>query len=266
MIFETMIKEVRDRIGDKAEFDMADAEYDATTVGNFWKNDFIERQLQEGNRRFNREKRWPWLIRIQEDIPVAPGQTEIELIDDVDLSRHMLLYLTKDSNPDLAFPVKKISPYRGLYMKNANRNAAVPKYYYVTRGLINTTGAGEDIEYAMALRIRLLPVAKEAMTGEFSFFKNPEIMTQLMEPEMPEVYHEAIVAWATAQCFLKEISGATNKAQEQFNLYNMILQQAVIDYSEPANDQLVIWGGEEPEYGENPRTWRERHLPQNIGL
>ncbi len=60
-------------------------------------------------------------------------------------------------------------------------------------------------------------------------------------PDCPIQYHEAIVALATGNLWTKELNGGT-KAQEQWNIYNMILAQAKKDLKANADDEVQVVG------------------------
>lgn len=243
-----MRTEVRERIGERTE--------------NFWKDTFIDRHLKDGVRQFVNEERWHWRYATQKNIPVAAGQSDIELIDHVDFSSHFGLVLTKDSDSTgrLYLP-RRVSPANGLRLRRDYTTASTPEWYYLSRAKKNTYEDGED---ATALVVTLVPTPDEAFTAEYTFMATDiGLKDDTDEPELPLPYHMAPVAWATAQCFLKESNGGT-KAQEQFNLYNAMLEKAMQDHKELAADEIIGWGREEPEF--RGRSWYDDHIQGPVGL
>lgn len=233
-----MRAEVRDRLGERSE--------------NFWTDTSINAALDEGQRRFCHEERWPWLYASQKNIPVATGGTDIELIDNVAVNRHFNLVLRPVSgSPDIFIP-RKVLPHTGLRMQ-AERLSGPPRFWFVTG---HVTNFYEDGTFDIAQTITLVPAADREYTAEYTFTREPPGLADGTEPEMPEPYQGAIIAWATAQMWLKELNGGT-KAQEQFALYNTILDQARQDLKEFALDENTSWGNDPvEEYPYNDNRWR----------
>lgn len=235
MLFETMRTEVRERLGETTTFD-------------FWSQDYIDRQLNQAVKKFSAEERWPWLQVIQANVPVAAGTNEVELIDDLDLNRHMVLSLMPTGATDegqLLFP-KRVDAAKGFEMRRRYNHRSSPLFYYVSYAVENTYAEADNVS-ARALVLRLVPTPAVAYTAEYVYFEAPGTYTDGDEPPVPEQYIEAPIAWATAICWLKELNGS-GKAQEQFNIYNAVLAGAQRDLKSMGNDEIVTWGGEEPTY------------------
>lgn len=238
----TMRLEVRDRLGEKTE--------------NFWFDTHINAALDEGQRRFCHEERWPWLFTSQKNIPVGKGTSEIELIDNVAVSRHFSLVLRPTSNPTQMILPRKVLPHTGVKLQ-AQGLGGQPKYWFVTGHVNNFYPDGT---FDIAQKITLAPAADQAYTAEYTFTREPAPLSDTEEPLMPEPYQGAIIAWATAQMWLKELNGGT-KAQEQFSIYNTILDQARADLKDMALDEHLSWGSDPTEeYPNNDRRW-PLHFP-----
>ena len=227
-----MREEVRERIGERSE--------------NFWTDSFINRALRQGNIRFNKEERWPWLLTVKTAVAVAEDSTEITLEAGVDLNRTFGLILVPDLVGDQRHRVPtRVSVPNGLKIAadfSSNLQLATePEYFYLYSA---TNGA---------LKLRLAPKADKDYVAEYHYYRAvTEMDADVDEPDMPEEYHDAVVCWATATCWKKELNGDT-KAQSEFNQYQAILDQARQDLKEVADDHIVEWGGAEPEY----RVWDE---------
>lgn len=233
MLFENARAEVRERLGE--------------SQADFWSDSFINRQLNEGIRRFCYEERWTWLLAIQRNIPVAAGNSELELIDDVDANRHFTLVLRPagdNTDTQLAFP-KRVPPDVGYRLRLRYSARGTPLYYYMSHVQENTYPDGDR---APALIAHLVPTPEKGYTAEYVFYKHPKDFAdgQDISGLIPRQYVEAPIAWATAMCWLKELNGS-GKAQEQFNIYNAILAQARKNEKELSVDEPLIWGGEEPQ-------------------
>jgi len=245
MHFETMRAEVRERLGETSAYD-------------FWPQEFIDRALNQAVRKFCAEERWPFLQAIQANVPVAAGDPAVELIDDLDLNRHMVLSLLPDGSTNdgqLVFP-RRVSPETGFKMRRRYNSRGEPQFFYVAYATTNTYG-GSPTPAAQALVLRLVPTPLVAYDAEYVYFQAPTgEYTDGDEPPVPEQYIEAVIAWATAMCWLKELNGS-GKAQEQFNIYNAVLTGAQRDLKSFGNDEIVAWGAAEPEYPSD-RFERER--------
>lgn len=266
MNLQDIIKDVRDRLSERESFNMGDNDYgDGSHIGNFWKNDFIERRVQEAHRQFNREERWPWLLRLRDNIVVGANQSNVALEDDVDLSRHNQLLLFRNTSPNTILLPEKVSPFTGLKLRQRYYVAGDPAYFVPHRSEEVSSGTGEGISYVVRTIIRLIPTPNAAWTGEYAYYRNAPKLTRLDEPLMPEAYHDAIVAWAEAQCWLKEqTSMGQSKAQDAFNMYNSVLDKARKEFKAQASGEKLSWGGEPPRT--EVEDWRHRNLPQNVGV
>lgn len=223
-----MRADVRERIGERS--------------ANFWTDTFITRKLNEGQRRFAREDRWTWLQAIQTGIPVPEGTSSIELIDGVDVSRHFAVVLTYEGGDVPVIPTRIKAP-NARQMQKLYTTSGEPMYWYAAQTVTNEYESGDALEVASV--IKLVPAADKAYTAEYFYIRDPaDMVADEDECEIPEAYQEAVIAWATAQCWLKELNGE-RKAQSEFSLYNTVLSQAKADQAGLALDEKLSWGGDE---------------------
>lgn len=221
-----MRTDVRERLGERTP--------------NFWTDPFINNKINQGQTRFAREEKWPWLYAVQENIPLAQGANTVELIDGIDWTRHFALALYREGAAEPVLP-KRVTAWTGLRLKQRH-TAGEPQFWYPAGMVINEYPDGDRWEGAHTAK--LVPAADQAYTVEYYYIREPErLVNDADETIIPEAYQEAIVAWATAQCWLKELNGG-RKAQEEFDIYNTVLEQAQADYKESAQDTTFSWGGD----------------------
>lgn len=228
-----MRTDVRERIGERVE--------------NFWLDTFINSKLNEGRRRFCNEEDWEWMFTTQSGITVPQGSSTIELIDDVAVNRHFSLVLTKSGDDDLYLP-EKVSPGKGVQLRAKYTTASTPRWWYTTGNITNDYGGGD---IAVAQIVRLVPTPEVQYTAEYNFIRNPGKLSLDTDEDrdIPEAYQDAAIAWAAAQCFMKELN-APAKADEQLGLYADVLRQARAHHLGNAVDELTVWGKDAPEdYG-----------------
>lgn len=235
---------------------------------DFWSEAMRKRHIQRAVTRFCYEERWTWLLSIQQNVPLLAGNSEVELIDDIDLNRHFVLSVRPDSALDdgrTCLPIR-VQPDVGMQLRIANTGRGAPAWYYVSHVQDNTY-AEADNPSATALVAHVIPTPVEDSTVEYAFFRNPVLPTWDDDDEfpVPEQYIDAVVARAAGTLWLKELNGG-GKAQEQFNIYQDILNAARREHKGLANDEILAWGAEEPQYG--PTALDElyrRHLPASLG-
>jgi hypothetical protein len=244
-------EEVRNRLGED--------------VQNFWSDTAIYRALNQAIQRFSHEARWTWLVMACE-IDVTAGTTEIQLIDDVDFTRNYNLILVPTTGDrDLVKPAK-VDPHRAADLRKRyySANSGPPQFFYHDHRVINEydpAGFGElsDSGRTIGAAIRIIPAADQDYTAELRYYRNVRLLSvdDITDvPDCPIQYHDAIVALATGNLWLKELNGG-GKAQEQFNLYNSILDQARIDQTANANDEVQV-------IGSTPARWVP-HLADVLG-
>ena len=245
MLLEDMRSEVRQRLGE--------------LTADFWTDDYIDSQLNAGAVRFCREERWDWLQAIQTGVVVAANATSIDLVDDIDSTRTFsLVYKPDTATLESQYQIlQRVSPSQGWELRTRYPNAGTPLYFYVAK-VVDTAGPPVTVN----LQLHIVPKVQYDGTIEYLYFREQSTFTTGEEPIIPEAYQEAVVAWATGMCWLKELNGG-GKAQEQFNVYQSVLQQALRDQKSQANDDILIWGGAPPQGRMlTPHDWvRTRTLP-----
>lgn len=265
-----MVVELRDRLGERESFDTTDTEeWRSADIGNFWRNDFLVRKLEEGQRRFNRAAKWNWLLTLRPNIAVPAGTEEVELIDDVDTSRHSVLRLVKDSDPNHIIIPEKVSAYRGFHLLKDLYTPGDPNYYFPIRTVVNVYEPDEEDQHsAPAVRLRLVPVPDAAYTAEFGYYRNPLPLTRLGEPDMPEEYQDAVLAWAEFKAWQKERTNSASKAAEDaLGEYQAIVQEALAAQEAQLDNERIMWGSQPPRVPLLSREeWQRAHVPGPIGV
>lgn len=246
----TMRTQVRQRIGE--------------SVADFWSDSEIDGHLNAAQRKFAHEQRWRWLLTEVTGASISNVSPTLVLQPDVDFNRQFNLLLTRSGEPGPYAPQpKRVSPKEGYKLKAQMSFVTMPGrplYYYLVAASVDP--ASQNVLYT----VTFLPTPDTTYSIDYLFFREPPLMAEDTNvPIIPTAYSDALVSWAAAQCFLKELNGS-GKAQEQFNLYNALLSDAIADEKSQAEDSLLILGGEEPQY--EPRTldlWARRMMPPTLG-
>jgi hypothetical protein len=245
-----MRTEVRDRLGEDQQ--------------NFWMDRHINRRLYEAMMRFSHEQRWKWLL-VRAQFDVAQDDETVELVDDVDFTRQFNFtlnpytwdgaqWVAPTNDRGLIVMEKQMDAYLSRMRANAASLTGTPKWYAADRRVINTytlPSADSDTARAIGMAIRIFPAADVQYLADFRFYRNPrtfefqadDLNIDIDEtvPDVPIQYHDAIVALACGNLWLKELNGG-QKAQEQFNIYNSILDQARKDNAFNADDEVLVQG------------------------
>lgn len=236
---------------------------------DFWSQTLRRRHIERAVTRFCYEERWTWLLSLQQNVPLLAGNSEVELIDDVDINRHLALSVRPQSALDdgrTTLPIR-VDPDVGMRIRIANVGRGAPSWYYVSHVQDNTYTPGTPPNpSATALIAHVIPTPAEDSFVEYAFFRNPAAVTWDDDAEfpVPEQYIDAVISYATGTLWLKELNGG-GKAQEQFNIYQSILDQARKAFKSLGNDEIMAWGAEEPQYGANVLDALQRHLPATLG-
>lgn len=230
MDLTTLRLEVRERIGEVGTAD-------------FFSNDEVDRAINEALRRFSSEEHWPWLYTEFSDT-LTTDSDELVLPADVSLNRTFNLSLTGDL---VQFPyvLERLEPKSGFRARfqNSGRTSR-PRWYYISR-----TNLNDDDHPPVTYTARLIPTPDQDYDVEAQYLMVPPILSgDSDEPACPEEYQEAIVAWAAGKLFLKELQ-ISAKANEQFGVYQKVLEQARKDTLSIHQDEKVAWGRETPIYG-----------------
>ncbi len=211
-----MLTEVRARLGETSGYDTG-----APDPGDFWKDSEINRRLDEALARFANEEEWDWLVtHFSAGSPLIQTNDTIVLQDDVNINRSFSLVLA----PPSGRPVlpRRVTPFEGPHLTAFHSGTTGrPQWYYI---LDNTVETGPNP------KVRVAPAADAEYIATYQYIRRPTWQGGAGEPDIPEDYHTAIVAKATALCWLKEWNPAgREKWEEQTQEYTAILEQARAD-------------------------------------
>lgn len=217
--------EVRERIGELA----ADAD--------FFTDAEVDRAINEAVRRFSAEERWPWLLT-EGTGALSDADDELEMPDGVGLNRFVALYANRtDGTP---IPLERTSAVYGLRLRHVYLNrGGHPRWYYVVS---STLEPGGETRYV----VRFVPAADGTYELGYLYYRVPDDVTAGSDDlDVPQEYSDAIPAWAAGKLFLKEFA-ISQKAGEQFAIYEKVLEQARADIQEAGVDETLAWGREHP--------------------
>jgi hypothetical protein len=228
-----------------------------TTAADFWTDAELNTLLNEALHRFTAEERWPWLAT-EATSSIPAGDSELDLVEGVAASRHLNITLTP-ADGTISYQPKRLSAPEGFKMRSeyGTTTGARPEYYYITS--VSDTDEG-DFTYVA----KFIPTPTGDIDVEYQYSRVPPTLDGDSDiPDLPVEFHMALAHHAAGSAWLKELNSA--KAQEQFELYSVIVEQAREEYTAQTEDTLLIAGGEEPTY-EFPgdETW-SRRLPDTLG-
>ncbi len=99
--------------------------------------------------------------------------------------------------------------------------------------------------------VRFVPTINRAATIEYQYIRDPLLVTSSytgLSLDIPEEYAMGICAYAAGHAFLKELNFSA-KAEEQFALYQKVVQDAKREARKVTPDSGLIWGGQQPQWG-----------------
>ena len=248
--------EIRQRIGEDLE--------------NFWRDSYINRSIDQACQRFTHEERWKWLImRVYLDLPA--DEWNIQLVDDVDYTRQYDLAMrpTGDTTDVRLVVPKKVDNYRLQELRQENpTSTGTPHSYTLERRVVNTytlPDVNSDTTRSTGIQIRVFPTPNIAYDVDFRAYRNVRLLADDESvPDLPIQYHDAIVALATGNLWLRELNGGT-KAQEQFNIYNTILEQAKRDNAANADDEMQVFGIDRVQGRGSESDWLRMQVAEPLG-
>jgi hypothetical protein len=242
MLRSEMVEEVRNRLGEDTE--------------DYWKNTQIIRALNEAVAKFSHEEAWPWLQSVDSSFSLALNASTIVLPNDIDLVKSFNVFMQQGTQTP--YMAKRVSPAEGLVLSISRQNAGKPRFFY-----LNTTAQSAG---ALQYTVKFVPKADATYSITFHYLRRPVTLSaDGTEPDMPEDYQWAVIAYATATLWLTELQGSTAKASEQMELYASILASARADMNRLASDETLVYGGkpDEGEWGAPlpvlPDTYGERY-------
>lgn len=219
-----MIAEVRRRLGE----DTAD----------FWQDTDIIRNLDQAVIRFTREDKWPWLYTVGTTNLLA-GQDTLTLPADVDYTRAFNVRLIATGEQPLI--LRRVNPVEGYRIQSRHyQDTGKPRYFYVA--------SGQQVGTTMTYTLKLVPKTDKGYTVDYLYLRRPAALTtDTQEPDLPEDYHEAVVALATAQLWQHELIGGEIKSREQMETYITIVERARRELYRLQDDEEVVLGREQDE-------------------
>lgn len=241
---------IRDRLGEE------------TAYADFWSDAEILRALNEGQRRFCAEEKWPWLYTTSTGT-ITADDTTLTLQTGISFPRHWNLLLTADGQTQPYLP-RKVSPVEGFQLRATYYNAAARiQWVYVE----STEQAGNDPDSEYDMTIRLVPTPNLDQDYDFQYIKQPNTLTATNDIiDVPDEFCQGVVAYACHLLWKKELSWS-QKAEECAAEYAYVVDQARKDLRRAAPDEELAWGRNMPEwYG--PQTVRDyvlHRIPDTLG-
>lgn len=226
----TMVTQIRRRLGED--------------VNDFWDTTDITQEIDNALFDWAREERWPWLYTIDTSRTVTFGNNTIALPADIDFSRTFVMKLRKGTEQPKN--LRRLGTVEGYQQEARLYNTkGQPRYYYLVSAAQSAPGAGDE---TITYTVRVAPAADATYTVEFLYTRKLGPLTaDNAEPFMPEEYHEAIVARATARLWEHELVGSQVKAAEQQAIYERILANAKREIARMGEDEELVWGRDQAE-------------------
>jgi hypothetical protein len=229
MLVSTATEEVRARIGE--------------LTADFWTSNEVYRALNEGLKRFSAQERWPWLFTRVTNGSLSASTEDFALPENVDFSRffHLQVYFSGDSRPYMPRRVTPAEAYR--LMQSYYTDTAYPVAYFIS------AAADSDLDGQVIYTITFVPAMTRAATLKYTYLRTPAIVDSSDDLlDIPEQYAMGVVAYATGLLWLKELQDG-RKAEEQFALYQSVVDDAKRESRRLGSDEDFSWGKSEPEYG-----------------
>lgn len=113
-----------------------------------------------------------------------------------------------------------------------------------------TEAAGGNLSGQYVPSIRFVPAMTRDATIEYQYIRDPVTVSAPTTEhlDVPDEYAMGVVAYATGHLYLKELD-YSQKAQEQFDLYQKAIQDAKRESRKVTPDSGLVWGREQPEWG-----------------
>ena len=238
---------LRDRLGE----DTAD----------FWSDAEVLRALNEGQRRFCQEEKWPWLYSTATG-QIAANDTTVELQTGVSFPRHWNLLLTP-TNEDRPYQPRKVSPVKGFELRTTYYVAqSYVSWVYIESSELTDT----DPQQSYNLTIRLLPQPNRDHDYDYQYLRLPtELSAGADLLDVPDEFAMGPVSYALHLLWKKELSWS-NKADEAAAEYAFIVDQCRKDLRRQAPDEGVAWGRNEPEwYQATEADYTLLRMPTQLG-
>lgn len=233
-------------------------------TADFYTDAEVDRALNEGVRRFCAEEMWPFLLTEWTDGQLTADNAELDLPNNVSLTRVFNVAIDGDSL-DRPRMLERVDAQEGFKLKHQyDGRTGIPRWYYIARSNLVLTG---DEEPPIIYTAKMIPVPDATFTVDAQYMMVPiDLAAATDEPPIPLEYHEAVAAWATGKLLLKELA-ISQKASEQFGLYQKVLEQAKKDLRAFNLDETVAWGRQHPLRGYWADEFDPRfRIPPNVGI
>jgi hypothetical protein len=234
-----MKTEIRQRLGE--------------ATADWWSEDEVLRAINTAMYEWNAERRWSWLYTTRTGISIPANTSTYVLEPDVNPTRHFNLMLTRAGNtiPDLP---ERVTPKNGFRLRQSFYTAGVTAWYYLEQAALADVNEDPDIvDTRMLWTVRFVPTPSVGCALEYQYIRQPlPLVNDEDIPDIPKEYVNAPISWATGRLWLTEFNGQ-GKAQEQYSLYESTLQKAILAEDAPAEDEVVTWGGEAPNWAYTDR-------------
>lgn len=99
--------------------------------------------------------------------------------------------------------------------------------------------------------VKFVPVINREADIEYQYIRKPVLVTASYPGkhlDIPNEYAMGVCAYAAGSAFLKELQ-YSQKAEEQFALYQKAVQDAKRESRKITPDSGLVWGGQQPQYG-----------------
>ena len=231
-------------------------------TADFWSDAELNRYLTEAQFRFLGEANWPWALTAATG-QILAGETDLDLTEGIAFSRQINFKLSNDETARPYQPTR-VSAVKGFELSlgyTSGTTGVAPLYFYIV------TVADDDDDNKFTWVARFIPAPAADMDVDYQYFREgTDLDADDAVPLLPVQYHKALVHHAAGTAWLKELNGGP-KAQEQFELYNAVVNQAKMEsFSDPDDDHMVM-GHDDPQYDSvygRPDYWQTR-IPETLG-
>lgn len=233
------------------------------TTADFWTDAELNLYLLEAQHRFLGEANWPWLIT-STTVAFSAGVATKAVGEGIEAQNIIAVNLAVNGDTRTYTPTR-VSPVKGFELGtlyNTTTTAANPLYWYVSA----VADADNDNLYIQTFT--LVPAPTSAITMNVLYLRDAAaaFTSDTDEPDLPLEYHKALVHYAAGTAWLKELNGAP-KAQEQFDLYNKVVEQAKNEWFGQVESDPLVMGKDEPQYGVRrpPADYWLLRMPETLG-
>ncbi len=233
---------------------------ETSTYTDFFTDVDVDHAINEAQRRFCSEEKWPFLLTEWES-DLVEGTDTLDLPSDVSLTRVFNIAID-GSNLSQPRMLVRVDGNEGFRLRHLYTNHyGTPQWYYIANSNLK-----DDEAPPVTYTARVIPTPDADYTVEAQYMAVPATLSgPADEPMVPTEYQQAIVAWAAGTLFLNE-QQISQKASEQFGIYAKVLETARNDLKSFSLDEIVAWGRQEPLAGFWGRTMDPRfRTPPTLG-